>query len=435
MNEINIIGAGLAGAEAAWQVAKAGVAVRLFEMRPNTMTPAHKTEDPAELVCSNSLGNLNPEKASGLLKSELRQLGSLLISCADLAAVPAGQSLSVDRKEFSRLIKEKLESHPLITIIREEVADVPENGIAIIASGPLTSPALAENLQKYFGKDLLYFFDAQSPVVTYESLNPAKIYRAGRYRPEEKDYLNCPLNQEEYLRFYQELISAELAPVKDFEKKHFFEGCLPVEEIASRGVDTLRFGPFKPVGLPDPETGEIAYAVLQLRQEDKAGELYGLVGCQTRLKWSEQTKVFRLIPGLENAEFVRLGVMHKNIYLSAPLTLLPTNQSKINPNLFLAGQVTGVEGYVECITGGFMAGTNAARLALGKEPLIPPRETAIGSLIYAVTNADPKHFQPVNINFGLLLANQERVKDKKERNRRILEKAKIALADFKEAIQ
>lgn len=424
-----MVGAGLAGSEAAWQLAKRGIRVKLYEMRPHTNTPAHHTADPAELVCSNSLGSNHPLRASGLLKEELRSLSSLLIDCADRSAVPAGQSLSVDRKVFSKLVKEQLLASPEIELVTQEVKQIPP-GFTILASGPLTSSPLAEAFREYFGSDLLYFFDAVSPVVTTESLDLEKIYPLGRYRPEEKDYLNCPMNKEEYLEFYHALIKAELAPVKDFEKKLFFEGCLPVEELASRGVDTLRFGPLKPVGLPDPGDGKLHYAVVQLRQEDKAGNLYGLVGFQTRLKWGEQERVFRLIPGLEKAEFVRLGNMHKNLFLNAPLILQPSCRTKKRADLFLAGQITGVEGYVECMATGLLSGINLARVIKGEEPLTPPRETALGSLLYAITTAHPKKFQPININFGLLLAQQERVKDKKERNRRIVEKARGELAKF-----
>lgn len=432
MPDCLVVGAGLAGSEAAWQLARAGLEVELWEMRPEVMTPAHKTGDPAELVCSNSLGSNDPFKASGLLKEELRELDSLLIALAQEARVPAGHSLSVDRRVFSRLVREKLETLSNLKLKRGEIKEIPGSLPVILASGPLTSPALAESLKSFCGENFLYFFDAVSPVVTLASLNLEIIYPGSRYRPEETDYLNCPFNKEQYRTFYQALIEAELAPVKEFENKKFFEGCLPVEEIASRGEDTLRFGPMKPVGLPYPGETRIPYAVVQLRQEDLQGSLYGLVGFQTRLKFPEQQRVFRLIPGLEEAEFVRFGVMHRNLYLNAPTLLSPTLQFHKKPDLFAAGQITGVEGYVECIATGWLAGTNLARHLKGLTPLIPPKNSALGALLYSITNADPKKFQPTNVNFGLLFSSGEKVKNKAERNKKIVESAREAIKTWRE---
>jgi len=434
MPDCLVAGAGLAGSEAAWQLAKAGFEVELYEMRPELMTPAHKTSLPAELVCSNSLGTNDPLKASGLLKEELRELDSLLIALAQEARVPAGQALSVDRRVFSELVLKKLESLPNLKIVRRELQEIPLDTPAILATGPLTSSNLAEALKTFCGSDFLYFFDAVSPVVAAPSLNREKIYPGNRYRPEELDYLNCPFSQTEYQKFYQALINAELAPVKEFEKKHFFEGCLPIEEIASRGENTMRFGPLKPVGLPYPGTNQIPYAAVQLRREDLEGNLFGLVGFQTRLKFKEQERVFRLIPGMEEAEFVRFGVMHKNLFLNAPTLLAPTLQFHKNPNLLAAGQITGVEGYVESIATGWLAGTNLARLLRGEPPLAPPKESALGALMHSITQADPKKFQPTNINFSLLFSSGEKVKNKADRNTKIVEKAREAIKTWREEL-
>ncbi|MCD6309890.1 MAG: methylenetetrahydrofolate--tRNA-(uracil(54)-C(5))-methyltransferase (FADH(2)-oxidizing) TrmFO [Candidatus Eremiobacteraeota bacterium] len=430
IDEITIIGAGLAGSEAAYTAAKLGCKVKLYEMRPAVMTPAHHTGDPAELVCSNSLGSDDPEKAPGILKAELRRVGSLLINAADNTRIPAGKALAVDRVKFSRYIKEKLDKEPLIKWQTGEVLDIDTKKITIIATGPLTTDTLASRLKKLVGDDFLYFFDAVSPILTSESLDHDIIYPAARYQPGKDDYLNCPMDKDEYLVFREELCNAELAPIKNFEKGKFFEGCLPIEELASRGIDTMRFGPMKPVGLPDPRTGKEPYAVVQLRREDKEGNLYSLVGFQTRLKWGEQKRVFRMIPGLAVAKFVRYGVMHKNMYVNAPLCLQPTLQVKKYPGVFLAGQITGVEGYVECAGSGWLAGLNAGLLMKGMTPLVLPPECALGALPAAITGANPDNFQPVNINLGLLLAGLEKVKDKKRRNKEIANRAYESLEKF-----
>lgn len=430
MATIQVIGAGLAGCEAAWQAANLGVNVVLKEMRPSKMTPAHHTGYFAELVCSNSLRGNALENAVGLLKEEMRRQHSLIMQAAEKYQVPAGGALAVDREGFSRYITETIHKHPRITVIQEEVTAIPEEGIVILASGPLTSAALAEAILKFTGEDYLYFFDAAAPIVTRESLDFSKVFAASRYGKGQGDeYLNCPLDEQQYLRFWRELVEAEKAPVKDFEKQIFFEGCMPVEVLAARGEKTLLFGPMKPVGLIDPRTGKQPYAVVQLRQDNAEGTLYNLVGFQTHLKWGEQERVFRLIPGLEKAEFVRYGVMHRNTYINSPRILLPTLQTRKRTTLFFAGQITGVEGYVESAAAGLIAGTNAARLAIGQEPLVWPRTTAHGALIHYITSAQPDNFQPMNVTYGLFPALATRIKNKKERN---LELAKRALADLEQ---
>lgn len=430
MATIQVIGAGLAGCEAAWQAANLGVNVVLKEMRPSKMTPAHHTGYFAELVCSNSLRSNALENAVGLLKEEMRRQNSLIMQAAEKYQVPAGGALAVDREGFSRYITETIHKHPRITVIQEEVTAIPEEGIVILASGPLTSAALAEAILKFTGEDYLYFFDAAAPIVTRESLDFSKVFAASRYGKGQGDeYLNCPLDEQQYLRFWRELVEAEKAPVKDFEKQIFFEGCMPVEVLAARGEKTLLFGPMKPVGLIDPRTGKQPYAVVQLRQDNAEGTLYNLVGFQTHLKWGEQERVFRLIPGLEKAEFVRYGVMHRNTYINSPRILLPTLQTRKRTTLFFAGQITGVEGYVESAAAGLIAGTNAARLAIGQEPLVWPRTTAHGALIHYITSARPDNFQPMNVTYGLFPALATRIKNKKERN---LELAKRALADLEQ---
>lgn len=432
MASVTIIGAGLAGSEAAWQAAQAGVDVRLYEMRPEVMTPAHHTGQFAELVCSNSLRAAALENAPGLLKEELRRLNSLIMQAADVCQVPAGGALAVDRQCFSEKITRTLSHHPRITVVNREVSAIPAETPLIIASGPLTSPALAEAVGALTGQEYLYFHDAAAPIVNSDSLNMAKIYRASRYGKGDNDYLNCPLTKEEYERFWQALSTAETAPVREFEKTVFFEGCMPVEEMASRGIDTMRFGPLKPVGLTHPLTGEIPYAVVQLRQDNAAATLYNLVGFQTHLKWPEQERVFRLIPGLEEASFARFGVMHRNTFINSPRLLIPTLQLRDNPGIFFAGQITGVEGYIESAASGLIAGLNAARLALGREPLIFPPETAHGSLCRYVTSADPGHFQSMNITFGLLPPLTTRLRDRKRRNRTLSERALRELQKFSE---
>ena len=433
MKEVVVIGAGLAGSEAAWQIAQAGVRVRLYEMRPSVPSPAHSTPWFAELVCSNSLRAAAVENAVGLLKEEMRQLNSLILQQADAWRLPAGGALAVDREGFSRGITEAIRQHPLITVVEEEVKTLPvEAEVAVIASGPLTAPALSEEIQRFAGSESLYFYDAAAPIVHADSLDMEKIYRASRYDKGDADYLNCPMEKEEYEAFWQELTQAETAPVREFEKAVFFEGCMPVEAMAARGIDTLRFGPLKPVGLPRPDTGRIPYAVVQLRQDNTAGTLYNLVGFQTHLRWPEQERVFRMIPGLEQAQFVRFGVMHRNTFINSPKVLLPTLQAKERLNWLFAGQLTGVEGYVESAAAGLVAGLNAARLAKGKEPLQFPRESAHGALCHYITHAESKHFQPMNINFGLLPPLEERIRDKKIKNQQIAQRALICIKKLKE---
>ena len=396
MTSIKIIGAGLAGCEASWQIANRGLHVDLYEMRPTLLTPAHKTGQLAEIVCSNSLGSENKDdrvSAAGILKEELALLDSLILSCAQASRVPAGGALAVDREKFSALVTERITSHPNITLIREEFTSLPDE-TAIIASGPLTSDKLAESLRAIAG-ERIYFYDAVAPVIMRDSIDMTKVFVSGRYGRGD-DYINCPLSQEEYSRFYDELIHAERSLPHDFEKGKYFEGCMPVEAIAERGVDTLRFGPMKPRGLVDPKTGREPYAALQLRQDNSDGTLYNLVGFQTGLKWGEQKRVFSLIPGLEHAEFVRLGVMHRNTSVNAPAVLDEWLRLKERTNIFLAGQLTGVEGYMESTAMGLAAGVNAS---CGLRSW--PRETAIGSLIHYLMTTEPKHFQPMNINLGL----------------------------------
>jgi methylenetetrahydrofolate--tRNA-(uracil-5-)-methyltransferase len=436
VKKVKVIGAGLAGSEAAWQLAKRGIAVDLYEMRPKAKTPAHKSEYFAELVCSNSLRGASLENAVGLLKEEMRRTGSLIMEAADLKKVPAGGALAVDREGFSAYITERLKSHSLVNVICEEVTDIPDtkDDICIIASGPLTSPALSEKIAKLTGEEYLYFYDAAAPIVTKDSIDMEKAYRASRYGKGDADYINCPMNRDEYEAFWHELVSAEKTATKDFEKAIFFEGCMPVEEMASRGIDTLRYGPLKPVGLEHPVTKERPYAVVQLRQDNYADSLYNIVGFQTHLKWPEQKRVFGMIPALSHAEFVRYGVMHRNTFLNSPSLLKPTLQLKNNPNLFFAGQMTGVEGYIESAASGLMAGVNAARLALGKEPVICPKETAHGAMCYYITNADAKKFQPMNVNFGLLPPLEKKIRDKKEKNRTLAERALKSLDAFWQTI-
>lgn len=408
---VNVIGAGLAGSEAAWQLAEAGVPVNLYEMRPVKSTAAHHTADFAELVCSNSLRGNGLTNAVGVLKEEMRRLNSLVISSADETAVPAGGALAVDRNDFSGLITQKLKTHPLVTVISEEITKIPK-GITIIATGPLTSEALAEEIAEYNGSHGFYFYDAAAPIIDSSTIDRDKVYLKSRYDKGEAAYLNCPMTEEEFMRFYEALITAEVAPQKEFEKEKFFEGCMPIEVMAKRGIKTMLFGPMKPVGLEDPKTGKRPYAVIQLRQDNAAASMYNIVGFQTHLKWGEQKRVFQMIPGLENAEFLRYGVMHRNSFMNSPELLRPTYQSKKRDDLFFAGQMTGVEGYVESAGSGLVAGINAARLAKGEELIEFPHETAIGSMAYYITHAEGKHFQPMNANFGLFPSLPERVRDK-----------------------
>jgi methylenetetrahydrofolate--tRNA-(uracil-5-)-methyltransferase len=402
MPNVTIIGAGLAGSEAAWQAAERGCSVQLWEMRPVKETPAHRTEHFAELVCSNSLGNRSLETASGLLKEELRRLGSVILHCADANQVPAGGALGVAREDFPRAVTETVHAHPNIEVVRKEATSIPE-GPTVIATGPLTSDALAEKIANLSGQTL-YFYDAASPIIHRDSLDDSIIYRASRYGKGEAAYLNCPMTEEQYYAFVEDLAAAELSPIKDFEEDLYFEGCLPVETIARRGRDTLRFGSMKPVGLPDPHAGEIPYAVVQLRQDDAEGRLYNIVGFQTRLKWGEQRRVFRTIPGLQSADFARMGVMHRNTYLPSNHVLDATMQIRGalgEAPLLFAGQLTGVEGYVESTAMGHIAGTNAARLARGEEPLTMPQGTMMGALAHYITTKEGT-LQPINSNWGLV---------------------------------
>lgn len=429
---VHIIGAGLAGAEAAWQAANQGVNVIIYEMRPDKLTPAHRTGDFAELVCSNSLRSNVLENAVGLMKEEMRQLHSLIMSCADETKVPAGGALAVDRSEFSRLVTQRLTNHPNITITREEVYTIPEAGIALVASGPLTSPSLSEYIRNITGEEYFYFYDAAAPIVSAETIDMNKVYRSSRYDKGEADYINCPMSKEEYERFWHELTHAETATVKEFEKAIFFEGCMPVEEMAARGIDTLRFGPLKPVGLVNPHTGELPYAVVQLRQDNLAGTLYNIVGFQTHLKWPEQKRVFSLIPGLQAAEFVRYGVMHRNTFINSPKLLKPTLQMQNNDRILFAGQITGVEGYIESAANGLVAGINAGLLAKGRDPIVFPVDTTHGAMCHYITSTDAKHFQPMNVNFGLLPPWEKKVKDKRLKNKLIAERALSKLMNFKQ---
>jgi methylenetetrahydrofolate--tRNA-(uracil-5-)-methyltransferase len=420
---IQIIGGGLAGSEAAWQAASRGVDVTLHEMRPVRPTAVHKTDRLAELVCSNSFRGDKLDNAVGLLKEEMRRLGSLVMRAADAARVPAGAALAVDRDRFSSEITRAISTHPRITLVREEIPRVPApaDGPVIISTGPLTSDSLSADIAALVGNDHLYFYDAISPIVLADSIDMSKVFRASRWGRSlrsagssilaktcgvddgEGDYLNCPLNADEYARFYEALMSAERAPLHEFDEAKFFEGCLPIEVMASRGIDTLRFGPMKPVGLVDPRTGREPYAAVQLRQDNLAGDHFSLVGFQTQMKWGEQARVLKLIPGLEQAEFVRFGMIHRNTYINGPTVLRETWQTRSRDDLFFAGQISGVEGYVESAASGLIAGRNAAAVALHEPVSVPPRTTAIGALAYYVSHAEPRNYQPTNITFGIML--------------------------------
>lgn len=433
MKKIKIVGAGLAGSEAAWQAAQRGIEVELYEMRPEKSTPAHKTAGFAELVCSNSLRGAGMENAVGVLKEEMRRLGSIVMEAADATKVPAGGALAVDREGFSQYITEKVSNHPKVNVIHREIETIPfeDEAVTIIASGPLTAGSLAQDIAARTGQDYFYFYDAAAPIVTLESVDMTKAYRASRYGKGEAAYINCPMDQQEYEAFWQELVHAEKTQTKDFEKEIFFEGCMPVEVMASRGENTLLFGPLKPVGLEHPVTGERPYAVVQLRQDNAVATLYNIVGFQTHLKWPEQRRVFGMIPGLEHAEFVRYGVMHRNTFINSPQVLRPTLQLRGEVALFFAGQMTGVEGYVESASSGLVAGINAARLCLGREPVIFPEDTAHGALCHYITTAEGKHFQPMNVNFGILPSLEERLRDKKLKKQRLAERALASLESFK----
>jgi methylenetetrahydrofolate--tRNA-(uracil-5-)-methyltransferase len=446
MKRIRIIGAGLAGSEAAWQCARRGVAVELFEMRPVRATPAHQTDDFAELVCSNSLKSDSENTAPWLLKQEMRRAGSRLLEIARATAVPAGHALAVDRAEFSGKVTEAISREPLITIRREEGMQVEAGELTIIATGPLTSDALSREIVRLssspdsaggVGSDPsrgeappphnLYFYDSISPIVEADSIDMGKVYLAARYDKGSADYINCPMSKDEYDVFYDALLAAQSVEQKDWEKLNYFESCLPIEEIARRGRDTLRFGPMKPVGLKDPRTGRIPYAAVQLRQENLRADSYNLVGFQNHLKFGEQARVLSLIPGLESARFLRYGQIHRNTYINSPTLLSSTLQMKAHPNVLFAGQICGVEGYVESIATGLMAGINAATLATGGEPAAPPRATAFGSLVHYITQAESKSFQPANITFDLLPALDRKIRDRQERHRLQCE---LALREF-----
>ncbi|HZJ23484.1 MAG TPA: methylenetetrahydrofolate--tRNA-(uracil(54)-C(5))-methyltransferase (FADH(2)-oxidizing) TrmFO [Anaerolineales bacterium] len=440
MTDLTVIGGGLAGSEAALQAAQRGLKVRLFEMRPTLQTGAHQTHDLAELVCSNSLGSNLPDRASGLLKNEMRMLGCLLLECAEAASLPAGGALAVDRELFARLVTKRIEDHPNIEIIREEIKQIPDSP-TIIASGPLTSPALSNSIAALSSEEHLFFFDAIAPIVHAESINMDIAFRASRYdkgEQDEGDYINCPFTKEEYYTFVEALLRAQRIELRAFEEAiksgvkagHFFEGCLPVEIIAERGIDSLAFGPMRPVGLRDARTGKRPYAVVQLRQDNLAGSLYNLVGFQTNLKFPEQKRVLRLIPGLENAEFLRYGQMHRNTFIASPKLLLPTLQHRHRPDLLFAGQITGVEGYMGNIATGLLAGINAARLHQQQEPITLPQTTMLGALCHYVTHADLKDFQPMKANFGIFSPLGSKV-PKRERGRAYAERA---LADLKSMI-
>ena len=428
--EITIIGGGLAGCEAAWQAAQRGCRVTIHEMKPVRFSPAHESPQLAELVCSNSLRSADVSSAVGLLKEEMRQLGSLIMAAADQTQVPAGRALAVDRALFAQFITEKIESHPAIAVIREEVTELPPPGQwpIILASGPLTSSPLAAALAQLTGEEHLAFYDAIAPIVTADSLDMSIVYRASRYDDGPGDYLNCPLNRDEYAAFIEALRSADKVPLKEFEEQKYFEGCLPIEVMMERGENTLRFGPMKPVGLPDPRTGRDPYAVVQLRMEKKDGLLYNMVGFQTKLTYGAQQAVFRLIPGMAQAEFARLGSIHRNTFVCGPKVLLSSLQVKNRPDLLLAGQLTGVEGYVESTAMGLLAGINAVRLAQEQPALALPNDTALGALIGHLTQTDPKHFQPSNINFGLFPAWETKLPKKLRGQHR----AETALASLKQ---
>jgi methylenetetrahydrofolate--tRNA-(uracil-5-)-methyltransferase len=424
---VRIIGAGLAGSEAAWQCARRGVAVELFEMRPVRSTPAHQTSDFAELVCSNSLKSDSENTAPWLLKEEMRRAGSLLLQIARECAVPAGHALAVDRTTFAARVTEAISHESLITVRREEATRVDPDQITIIATGPLTSDALSQEIARLSGAEHLFFYDSISPIVEADSIDMSKVYLAARYDKGSADYINCPMSKEEYDCFYDAVVAAQSVEAKDWEKLNYFEGCLPIEEIARRGRDTLRFGPMKPVGLKDPSTGKMPYAVVQLRQENLRADSYNLVGFQNHLKFAEQARVLRLIPGLENARFLRYGQIHRNTYINAPALLSGMLQMKQHPKVLFAGQICGVEGYVESIATGLIAGVHAAALISECDPVAPARATAFGSLLHYIANADPRKFQPANITFDLLPPLERRVRDRKERHRLQCE---LALSKF-----
>ncbi|MFI5305288.1 MAG: methylenetetrahydrofolate--tRNA-(uracil(54)-C(5))-methyltransferase (FADH(2)-oxidizing) TrmFO [Nitrospiria bacterium] len=422
-DKLIVVGGGLAGSEAAWQAAERGVKVLLYEARPFLMSGAHVTPHLAEVVCSNSLGSNDPYSAPGLLKSELRHLRSLIIQTADQFSLPAGSALAIDRERFAESVTQKITSHPNISLVREEVKEVPSDRPLIIASGPLTSASLAGAFGRMTQSEKLYFFDAISPIIETESIDLSVVFKASRYVNGEGDYLNCPMTKEEYLRFYTSLMAGEKVIPKTFEKTGYFEGCMPVEVLAERGEQTLLYGPMKPVGLVDPRSGKRPYAVVQLRQENHFASCYNMVGFQTKLKYGEQKRIFRMIPGLEKAEFLRYGSLHRNTFIQSPTLLEPTLQLKKFPGIFIGGQLTGVEGYVESAAMGLLAGINSAKL-INNEPLvIPPLTTAHGVLIQYLTGSDPRYFQPMNINFGLFPPLEEPIREKDQKRKRIVERA------------
>ena len=429
--KVIVIGAGLAGSEAAWQLAKRGVNVDLYEMRPKKMTPAHKTQNFAELVCSNSLRANNITNAVGLLKEEMRRLDSLIIKCADATQVPAGGALAVDRDKFSEMITETIKNHPNINVIEEELTQIPKGDIpVVVATGPLTSDALSQDIRTYTKQEGLYFYDAAAPIIEKDSIDMNKVYLKSRYDKGEAAYLNCPMTKDEFFNFYNSLITAEAAPLKEFEKEIYFEGCMPFEEMAKRGEKTLLFGPMKPVGLEDPKTDKRPYAVVQLRQENSEGTLYNIVGFQTHLKWGEQKRIINMIPGLENANIVRYGVMHRNTYLNSPQLLEKTYKLKEEKNIYFAGQMTGVEGYVESAASGIVAALNALYNQEDKQ-IIFPTETMIGAMANYIVDNTNKNFQPMNANFGIIKPLPERIKDKKEKYERYANRSLEILENFK----
>jgi methylenetetrahydrofolate--tRNA-(uracil-5-)-methyltransferase len=436
MQEIIIIGGGLAGVEASWQAANAGARVKLYEMRPARPTPAHRTDKLAEIVCSNSLKSDEPGSASHLLKEELRSGDSLVMRAAARTRVPAGAALAVDRQQFADYITSEIESHPNIEVVREEVSSLTSEKVTIVATGPLTSDALTQEIMRLTGDDQLYFYDAIAPIVSADSIDQTIAFKAARYGKGGDDYLNCPLNEDEYEIFYNELINANSVPLQRFEETRWFEACLPIEELARRGVDTLRYGPMKPVGLNDPRTGKEPYAAVQLRQENLMADAYSMVGFQNHLRYGEQARVLRLIPGLERAEFLQFGQIHRNTYVNGPRVLQPTMQMRAHPNMFFAGQITGVEGYVESVAMGWLAGKNAARVLNDEELLIAPRGTAIGALARYVSTAETKNYQPVNITFALLepLSPEQARSVRRKRDRHLLQ-VKLALEEWNRWLQ
>jgi methylenetetrahydrofolate--tRNA-(uracil-5-)-methyltransferase len=428
---VTIVGGGLAGSEAAWQLASRGIGVDLYEMRPLVPTGVHQTDQLAELVCSNSLRGNDLDQAAGLLKEEMRRLDSLILRVADEVRVPAGSALAVDRLLFSQRVSEEVGARPEVHIVRAEVPRIPQDPLTIVATGPLTSESLAQDIAAFVGQGALYFYDAVSPVVDADTIDFSRAFRASRYGKGGADYVNCPLDREQYHAFHHALTTAECATLHDFEKERFFEGCLPVEVIASRGSETLRFGPMKPVGLQDPRSGARPHAVVQLRQDNLAASHYSIVGFQTQLKWGEQKRVFRLIPGLERAEFVRYGMIHRNTYVNAPLTLEPSFETRKRPGLFFAGQMSGVEGYVESAASGLLAGIGAASRAWGEAPPVFPEDTALGALGRYIARSDPAHYQPTNIAFGLLPELPQRVRDKVRKRQALARRALESLDRFR----